>query len=223
MVQRRTAIYVTTIRRARITFLPSLLLRVRALTRIGVTPPNLWVLVLFAPGSRRKIRLRIAARRPWKIAAGALLCIRGERLRVVATTPATVCHPHCIEQRLEVATEHAPRERRRITARAVASSPALPHLAPAAIVPDGSAPVIEMPVGEISIVANFLRYQQLVRVYEGDPDLWLAHLQRGIHGDDPCGDLRFVRWIRTRLRSDPMLIHVIRLMVEETALWELRA
>jgi hypothetical protein len=217
------AIDVTTIRRERITFLPSLLLRERVLTRIGVTLPNIWVLVLFAPGSRRKICLRLAARRPWPIAAGALLPIRGERLRVVAVARTEVRHPHFVEQRLELSTERARREPRRVPARAVVSSSPLRPLATPPTVPDGAAPVIEMPVGEISIVANFLRYQQLVRVYEGDPDLWLAHLQRGIPSEDPWGDLRFVRWIRTRLRSDPMLIHVIRLMVEETALWGLRA
>jgi hypothetical protein len=193
------------------------------LTRIGVTLPSIWVLVLFAPGSRTRIRARLAARRPWKIAAGDLLPIRGERLRVVATTGTEVRHPHYIEQRLEVATERARREPR-LVPRRPASTPRAPE---ATLVPmiaaDAGAAVIEMPAGEVSIVANFLRYQQLVRVYEGDPDLWLAHLQRGIQGEDPCGDLRFVRWIRTRLRSDPMLIHVIRLMVEETSLWELRA
>jgi hypothetical protein len=193
------------------------------LTRIGVAPPNIWVLVLFAPGSRRKIRLRIAARRPWSIVVGALLPLGGERLRVVALTRAEVRYPRYVEQRLEVVTERAGRESRRPTAFAAVSSPIRPHPAALTIVADGRTPVIEMPVGEVSIVANFLRYQQLVHVYEGDPDLWLAHLRRGIHGEDPWGDLRFVRWIRTRLRSDPMLIHLIRLMVEETALWELMA
>jgi hypothetical protein len=193
------------------------------LTRIGVTLPNIWVLVLFAPGSRTKVRLRICARRPWSLAAGSLLPIRGERLRIVAITRVDVRHLHYLEQRLEVTTAHAGREPRPIAAVPVAfdaapGPPALP-----VNVPEGGAAVIEMPIGEVSFVANFLRYQQLVRVYEGDPDLWLAHLRRGIHGEDPCGDLRFVRWIRTRLRSDPMLIHVIRLMVEETSLWELRA
>ena len=62
-----------------------------------------------------------------------------------------------------------------------------------------------MPTGDGSVVAEFLRYHVLVRVFDGDPDAWLAQLrERG--GDD--GDVRFVRWIRSRLRQDPSLLDV---------------
>jgi hypothetical protein len=73
-----------------------------------------------------------------------------------------------------------------------------------------------MPVGHNSDVADFLRYHVLVRVYDGDPDAWLARLQaKGADG----GDVRFARWIRTRLRHEPQLIHSIRRMVDATPFW----
>jgi hypothetical protein len=40
-------------------------------------------------------------------------------------------------------------------------------------------------------------------------------MERG--GDD--GDVRFVRWIRSRLRQDPALIVSIRRMVDATPFW----
>jgi hypothetical protein len=76
--------------------------------------------------------------------------------------------------------------------------------------------VVEMPAGDDSVVAQFLRYHVLVRRFGGDPDAWLAHLDA--HGGDP-GDVRFVRWIRTRLRKDPALIASIRAMVDATPFW----
>lgn len=76
--------------------------------------------------------------------------------------------------------------------------------------------VVRMPTGDGSVVAEFLRYHVLVRVFGGDPDAWLAHLrERG--GDD--GDVRFVRWIRSRLRQDPTLLASIRKMVDATPFW----
>lgn len=75
--------------------------------------------------------------------------------------------------------------------------------------------VVRMPTGDGSIVAEFIRYHVLVRVFGGDPDAWLAHL-RAV-GDD--GDLRFVRWIRSRLRRDPALLTSIRKMVDATPFW----
>jgi hypothetical protein len=56
----------------------------------------------------------------------------------------------------------------------------------------------------------------LVRVYDGDPDAWLAQLRE--RGDDR-GDERFVRWIRSRLRRDPSLLSSIRQMVDATPFW----
>ncbi|HET8775690.1 MAG TPA: hypothetical protein VFP80_17955 [Thermoanaerobaculia bacterium] len=76
--------------------------------------------------------------------------------------------------------------------------------------------VVRMPTGDTSDVAEFLRYHVLIRVFHGDPDAWLAHL--GESGDGG-GDLRFVRWIRSRLRQDPSLLISIRKMVDATPFW----
>jgi len=77
-----------------------------------------------------------------------------------------------------------------------------------------------MPHGDSSVVAQFLRYHVLVRVYDGDADAWLADL--GARGDDG-GDARFVRWIRSRLRRDPRLLVSIRKMVAATPFWRARS
>jgi hypothetical protein len=76
--------------------------------------------------------------------------------------------------------------------------------------------VVAMPVADPSVVAQFLRYHVLVRVFDGDPDAWLAELMES-GGED--GDVRFVRWIRSRLRQDPALILSIRRMVDATPFW----
>jgi hypothetical protein len=78
--------------------------------------------------------------------------------------------------------------------------------------------VIALPGGRESPTADFLRYQVLVRVFDGDADRWLDHLRR--QGDFPDEDIRFVRWIRGRLRRDPELMDDIRKMVERTPLWQ---
>ena len=76
--------------------------------------------------------------------------------------------------------------------------------------------VVRMPAGQDSDVAQFLRYHVLVRVYDGDCDAWLARLsERG--GDE--GDIRFARWIRSRMRQDPTLLSSIRRMVDATPFW----
>jgi hypothetical protein len=73
-----------------------------------------------------------------------------------------------------------------------------------------------MPQGEVSPVAQFLRYHVLIRVYDGDPDAWLAQLEeRG--GEE--GDIRFARWIRSRMRRDPQMLMAIRRMVDATPFW----
>jgi len=78
--------------------------------------------------------------------------------------------------------------------------------------------VVQMPKGDASMVAQFIRYHVLVRLFDGDPDAWLAHLDaRGSVVDG--GDLRFVRWIRSRLRQDPAFIGSIRRMVDATPFW----
>lgn len=76
--------------------------------------------------------------------------------------------------------------------------------------------VVPIPLGETSVVAEFIRYHALVRVFDGDPDAWLAHLEQ--HGGDEA-DVRFARWIRSRLRQDPGLISSIREMVDATPFW----
>ncbi|HET7437436.1 MAG TPA: hypothetical protein VFN10_22215 [Thermoanaerobaculia bacterium] len=73
-----------------------------------------------------------------------------------------------------------------------------------------------MPRADSSVVAEFLRYHVLVRVWDGDCDAWLAQLTRS--GGD-AGDIRFVRWIRSRLRRDPALLADIRRMVDATPFW----
>jgi hypothetical protein len=76
--------------------------------------------------------------------------------------------------------------------------------------------VVRMPPADDSVVAEFLRFHVLVRVYDGDPDAWLAQLRE--RGDDG-GDVRFVRWIRSRLRQNPALLAEIRRMVDATPFW----
>ena len=77
--------------------------------------------------------------------------------------------------------------------------------------------VARMPVGENLVVAQFIRYHVLVRVFDGDPDAWLAHLLARDEADQ--GDVRFVRWVRTRLRQDPAMLTSIRRMVDATPFW----
>lgn len=76
--------------------------------------------------------------------------------------------------------------------------------------------VSPMPRGDDSQVAQFLRYHVLIRVYDGDADAWIAQLQqRG--GDE--GDIRFARWVRSRMRRDPGMLVAIRRMVDATPFW----
>ena len=74
--------------------------------------------------------------------------------------------------------------------------------------------VVRMPVGETSVMADFLRFHRLVRTFGGDPDAWLAELRER---DENDGDVRFARWVRARLRRDPSLIEAIRRMVDTSA------
>jgi hypothetical protein len=80
--------------------------------------------------------------------------------------------------------------------------------------------VVRMPAGDGSPVAEFLRFHVLVRVFDGDADAWLAQLrERGDDGPHDGPDIRFVRWIRSRLRQDPALLGEIRRMVDATPFW----
>ena len=73
-----------------------------------------------------------------------------------------------------------------------------------------------LPTGDHSVIAQFIRYHVLIRVYDGDADAWFARLRE--HGGDE-GDERFVRWIRSRMRKDPALMMEIRRMVDATPFW----
>ena len=76
--------------------------------------------------------------------------------------------------------------------------------------------VSRMPLGDDSPVAQFLRYHVLIRVFDGDPDAWIAQLEaRG--GEE--GDIRFARWVRSRMRQDPTMLMTIRRMVDATPFW----
>ena len=166
------------------------------MTRIGVKTPgirNLYVLVVYAPRSRTRIILRRASPRPFApLVVGDVLRVRRKRVRV-----RTIVHHVDGHQRFTI-----------VSTTAVAKRPAK-HIA-------DPPNVVRMPTGDDSTVAQFLRYHVLVRVFDGDPDAWLAQLEsRGGDG----GDLRFVRWIRSRLRQDPALMISIRRMVDATPFW----
>jgi len=158
---------------------------------------NLYVLVIFAPGSRRRILRRRTVRRPWPpIEPGSVLRAGRKRVRVLSVAMRVERHDDRIEHVTEVFTRAMSRKR---TRRA-----------------ETATNVVRMPTGDGSVVAEFLRYHVLVRVFDGDPDAWLSQLrERGGDG----GDVRFVRWIRSRLRQDPTLLASIRKMVEATPFW----
>lgn len=171
------------------------------MTRIGVKLKqirNLYVLVVFAPGSRKRILERREARRPWPpLAAGDMLRAGGKRLRVTSIATCVDRHADLVEHVIEIYTRPGTRRRPRRGEPSAAN-------------------VVRMPTGDSSTVAEFLRYHVLVRVFDGDPDAWLAHLLRS--GGDG-GDVRFVRWIRSRLRQDPALLTSIEKMVSATPFW----
>jgi hypothetical protein len=77
--------------------------------------------------------------------------------------------------------------------------------------------VVLMPRGDASPIADFLRYHVLVSVFDGDADRWLDDLQQRAAPEFES-DIRFARWIRTRLRRDPDLIDRIRRAVERAPL-----
>lgn len=159
---------------------------------------NLYVLVVFAPGSATAVLARRAARRPWTpIACGDELREARRILRVTSVETRVERHGDDFEHVTEVHTRVVVKKRARRCVETAAN-------------------VVSMPAGDGSVVAEFIRYHRLVRVFGGDPDAWLAHLRAT--GDDG-GDLRFVRWVRSRLRQDPALILSIRAMVDATPFW----
>ena len=170
------------------------------MTRIGVKVRqirNLYVLVVFAPSSRKRILQRRARRRPWPLPErGDVLRVARTRVRVTSLATRVERDGDRVEHITEVYTRAMVQKRVRRA--------------------ETATNVVRMPTGDGSVVAEFLRYHVLVRVFDGDPDAWLAHLhERGDEG----GDVRFVRWIRSRLRQDPTLLASIRKMVDATPFW----
>jgi hypothetical protein len=157
---------------------------------------HLYVLVIFAPGSRTQVAARRESRRPIAPpAAGDVLRASRRTLAVHAIAERVEHHPDRIEHIVDVFTRALPRRRPRR-------------------VPN----VVAMPAGDDLVVAQFIRYHVLVRVFDGDADAWLAQLRAQGDGD-AASDVRFVHWIRSRLRRDPALLLSIRRMVDATPFW----
>jgi hypothetical protein len=156
---------------------------------------NLYVLLVYRPGRRKRIAIRRVSRQPFApMTVGEELRIARKHVRV-----------HAIEQHIEhrgTTLVHVAK----VFTRAVAQKRDQAMLSN----------VVRMPPADDSVVAEFLRFHVLVRVYDGDPDAWLAQLRE--RGDDG-GDVRFVRWIRSRLRQNPALLAEIRRMVDATPFW----
>lgn len=156
---------------------------------------TVYVLLVYQPGSRTAVRWRRVSFRPWSgIRRGRAFQDRRRRLRIVALRRTTTARTGCIEHTVHAYTRLDGLRR--------------------VVFPN----VVAMPAPRTSAIADFLRYQVLVRVFNGDADRWLDHLRR--QGDFPDDDIRFVRWIRARLRREPGLMASIRQMVERTPLWQ---
>jgi hypothetical protein len=149
---------------------------------------NLYVLVLFSACTGKQLaRRRVPRTRFDAIRTGDVLRIGGAEARVTSTATRT-------EHRGDGSVAHV---------REVFTAPLN---------------VVRMPsADEETVVEQFLRYHVLIRVFHGDPDAWLAHLQE--RGEDADADVRFARWIRSRMREDPTLIASIRRMVDATPFW----
>ncbi|MFL6247310.1 MAG: hypothetical protein ACJ74H_14860 [Thermoanaerobaculia bacterium] len=148
------------------------------------------MLLVYLPGSRKRIAMRRVSRRPFApMHVGEELRVARRRVRI-----------RSIAHRIEESTHITEVFTRAVTRKRVTRG----------------TNVVPMPLGDGSVVAEFLRFHVLVRVYDGDPDAWLAQLrERGDHS----ADVRFVRWIRSRLRQDPSLLGEIRRMVDATPFW----
>lgn len=163
-------------------------------TRISDIMRVVYVLLVYQPGSRTDIRWHRISTRPWVgIRRGRSIGDRRRRLRIVGVRRSIASACDCVEHVLHVYTRAARLRGAR------------------------SSNVVALPSGRVSTTADFLRYQVLIRVFNGDADRWLDHLRE--QGDFADEDIRFVRWIRGRLRRDPELMDDIRRMVERTPLW----
>jgi len=156
---------------------------------------NLYVLIIHSPGDRNAVAARFTARRAWApFAVGEVLRIGRKRVRIIEIIRHTEPRETALEHICEVFTRAVvPKRRQR------------------------NKNIVPMPAGDQSVIAQFIRYHVLVRVFDGDPDAWLAHI-RARGGADPA-DVRFVRWVRSRLRQDPALLTAIRQMVDATPFW----
>jgi hypothetical protein len=171
------------------------------LTRLGAKTlknRNLYVLLIYFPGRRKSIAARRVARRPF-----AVLTI-GEELRVARKRVVVRAIAHSVEQRGRT-REHITEIFTRAASRKHVQRD-----------PSARSNVVRMPPGDGSVVAELLRFHVLVRVFDGDPDAWLTKLRE--RGEDGA-DVRFVRWIRSRLRQNPALLGEIRRMVDATPFW----
>jgi hypothetical protein len=149
------------------------------------------VLVVLAPGSRRRVLQRRISRRPWRgIEPGSTLRIGRAKLRVTQVEQSIERRGDDIEHVTSITTRAVRKRARRRP--------------PSNVVP--------MPRADGTPLTDFLRYHVLVRVFDGDVDAWLAQL-------DDEGDVRFARRVRTRLRKDPSLLIAIRRMVDTTPFW----
>ena len=159
---------------------------------------NLYVLIIYAPGDRSAIAARFTGRRPLgRFQVGETVRVGRARVRIIEI----IRH---VERRGDV-VEHVAD----VFTRAVLSKRRQRALTRKNVVP--------LPAGDQSVIAQFIRYHVLVRVFDGDADAWLAHIRE--HGERDEGDLRFVRWIRSQLRRDPALLAAIRRMVDATPFW----
>ena len=173
----------------------------RAVTpmRVKMKPfSNLYVLIIHAPGDRTAIAARFETWKPWPpMAVGQTLRVDRARVRIIEIIRHVERRGEVVEHVIDVFTRAvASRRRRRAAARKNLSF---------------------MPPGDQSIVAQFIRFHVLVRVFDGNPDAWLADLRA--RGAADQGDIRFVRWVRSRLRQDPALLTAIRRMVDATPFW----
>lgn len=177
------------------------------MTRIGVKTHkmrNLYVLVVLAPRCSKRVLTRRRSDFPLReLHVGDELRVHRKRLRV-----------HAVEtfvRELEDVLEHVTVVATRAITRKRARRPLQTN-------------VVRMPTGDNSVIGQFIRYHVLVRVYGGDPDAWLERLRsRDVDDPEVGGDIRFVHWIRSRLRQNPMLMFTIRRMVESTPFWRAAA
>lgn len=155
---------------------------------------NLYVLIVHFPGRRKTIAARRVSRRPFAaMTVGEELRVARQRVRIRAIAQRVEERGRTLEHITEIFTRAASRKRVRTLSN-----------------------VVKMPVGDDSAVAEFLRFHVLVRVFDGDPDAWLAKLRER---EEDSADVRFARWIRSRLRQDPALLGEIRRMVDATPFW----